>query len=130
MKNDEIKRLLREELQDELTNLNKMKLGDDEYKATVAGIGQLVDRLSELEKIDIDREDKVENRYMENNFRRQQMREDRVDRIIKNILTGLGIGLPIVVSIWGTLVSINFEREGTITTIMGRSWIQKLIPKK
>ena len=130
MKNDEIKRLLREELQNELKDLSKMNFDGDEYKVTLNGITQLIDRLNDMEKIDIEREDKVETRAMEEHFRRQQMREDRIDRLVKNILTGVGITLPIVVSIWGTFKSFEFEREGTITTIMGRSWIQQLIPKK
>ena len=60
----------------------------------------------------------------------KQMEEDRKDRLIKNGIAIAGILLPIGLSVWGTFKSFEFEKEGTITTIMGRGYINKLIPKK
>lgn len=60
----------------------------------------------------------------------KQMEEDRTDRWIKNGIAIVGIILPIGLSVWGTFKSFEFEKEGTITTIMGRGYINKLIPKK
>lgn len=60
----------------------------------------------------------------------QQTKEDQIDRWIKNGITIAGIILPIGLSIWGTYKSFEFEKEGTVTTIMGRGYINKLIPKK
>ena len=58
------------------------------------------------------------------------MEEDRKDRRFKNGIALGGIVLPLAVTIWGTLKTLKFEEEGTVTTMMGRGFINKLIPKK
>lgn len=114
-----IQELLYEEIQRELEKLKSMEEGTEEYKNTIDTIAKLTDRLIEIEKAEKESEDK-----------QAQMIEDRKDRLVKNVLNGVGIVLPVVVTIWGTLKSFKFEQEGTITTIMGRGFINKLLPKK
>ena len=121
-----IQTLLNEEIKDEFSNLKKMELGSETYKTTVDGLTKLVDRAIELEKIDNEQDEAYENRQVE----LSKIEDDRKDRLIRNILTGAGIIIPTAVTVWGTIKSINFEKEGTITTIMGRGFIQKLLPKK
>lgn len=121
-----IQTLLNEEIKDEFSNLKKMELGSETYKTTVDGLTKLVDRAIELEKIDNEQDEAYENRQVEFS----KIEDDRKDRLIRNILTGAGIIIPTAVTVWGTIKSINFEKEGTITTIMGRGFIQKLLPKK
>lgn len=121
-----IQTLLNEEIKDELSSLKKMNLGSDEYKSTIDGLTKLMDRSIEFEKIDIDERNKVD----EKDLKLKELDDDRKDKMIRNILTGAGIVIPTAVTIWGTIKSINFEKEGTITTIMGRGFIQKLLPRK
>lgn len=125
-----INELLREEIQDELSHLEDVQSGTEEYKVAVDGVSKLTDRLIELEKLDIEREEKVENRNFEQDYKLKQMAEDKKDRKIKNGIAIAGIVLPLCVTIWGVLKSFEFEKDGTITTIMGRGFISKLIPKK
>ena len=66
----------------------------------------------------------------EEELKKKQMEEDRLHRIITTGITVAGIVIPSVITIWGTIKSFEFEREGTITTIMGRGFINKLLPKK
>lgn len=121
-----IQTLLNEEIKNEFEDLKKMELGSETYKTTVDGLTKLVDRAIELEKIDVEQNEAYENRQVE----LSKIEDDRKDRWIRNILTGAGIVIPTAVTVWGTIKSINFEKEGTITTIMGRGFIQKLLPKK
>ena len=60
----------------------------------------------------------------------QLAEDEKRDRRIKNGITIAGIVIPSVITIWGTIKSLNFEKEGTVTTIMGRGFINKLLPKK
>ena len=71
--------------------------------------------------------DKVESEQL---IKKQQLEDEKKDRLVKNIMTAAGIALPLLVTIWGTKVSLKFEEEGTFTTIMGRGFINKLLPKK
>lgn len=125
-----IETLLREEIADELEQLKKMEVGTDAYRTTVDGLTKLVDRAIEMEKIDIESQEKVDNREIENDLKLKQMEEDRKDRLVKNCIAVAGIVIPSALTIWGTLKSFKFEEEGTVTTIMGRGFINKLLPKK
>lgn len=126
----EIEELLDEEIQQEFSTLKKMGMGTEEYKTSVDGLTKLLDRAIEMKKIDIEEDDRIETREFENDLKLKQMKDDKIDRWVKNGLTVLGIAVPTAVTIWGTLKSFKFEEEGTITTIMGRGFINKLLPKK
>lgn len=125
-----IETMMHEEIQSELEKLGKIKVGTEEYKVAVEGITKLTDRIIEMTKSDIEREEKIKDREIETNLKIQQMEDERKDRFIKNVIAVVGIAVPTAVTIWGTVKSIEFEKEGTITTIMGRGFIQKLLPKK
>ena len=125
-----IETLLREEIKSELEELKKMSLGTDEYRTTVDGITKLADRAIEMERLDIESQDKAEAREIEAELKLKEMSEERKDRWIKNGISVMSVLVPTVVTIWGTVKSIEFEKEGTITTIMGRGLINKLLPKK
>ena len=124
-----IENMLREEIQTEITELGKLELGSDKYKSTVDGVTKLVDRVIEMEKNDIERQDRIDAREEENQIKMEEMNVDRKDRIIKNILTAAGIIIPVGVTIWGTKISLKFEETGTVTTTAGRNFINKLFKK-
>ena len=121
---------LHEEIAKELEQLGKMQLGTEEYKGTVDGVSKLMDRAIEIERLDIDTQDKADARHTEEDLKLKQMKDENKDRIVKNCISVLSFVVPTVVTIWGTIKSIEFEKEGTITTIMGRGFINKLLPKK
>lgn len=125
-----IEHMMHEEIKSELEELGKLQVGSEEYKVAVDGITKLTDRIIEMKKSDREVEAKDRDREIENNLKIQQMEDEQKDRIIKNIIAVAGIAVPTIVTIWGTVKSIEFEKEGTITTIMGRGFIQKLLPKK
>ena len=144
----DIETLLHEEIKSELETLGEMEVGTDEYKTVVDGLTKLIDRAIEMDKFNIDHEEKNSDREFEREQKLKQMEEERLDRefereyklkqvnddkkdrLIKNILTGFGIVLPLTITIWGTNKSLKFEETGTVTTIMGRGFINKLLPNK
>ena len=81
------------------------------------------------EKVEARRREK-EQFEAEQKLKLKQMEEDKKDRLIKNCMTAAGIVIPSVLTIWGTLKSLEFEKTGTVTTIMGRGFINKLLPRK
>lgn len=125
-----IETALHTEIGERITELAKFKPGTEEYKSGVDGLTKLMDRAIEMEKIDIDVQEKAESRELDEKLKLKQMKEDRMDRIVKNVLTAAGIIIPTLVTIWGTKASFKFEETGAITTIMGRGFINKLLPKK
>lgn len=145
---DRIKELLIEEVESEISKLSDLEMGSDEYKTSVNGIKTLADVAIDLEKIEVDSQEKEKNRELEmqkvekelfdkkqtreleEKLKLEQTKENKKDRLFTNGVTILGIALPVVVTIWGTLKTLKFEETGTVTTMMGRGFINKLLPKK
>lgn len=121
---------LYDEINAEFEDLSKMALGTEEYKVTVDGLTKLMDRAIDMKKFDTEYAERIENQKMDNCLKHRQLDEERKDRLIKNGISIAGIVIPSLITIWGTVKSMEFEKEGTITTIIGRGFINKLIPKK
>lgn len=121
-----IKETLYKEIEDELQALNEIEVGTDEYKSSVDGVTKLLDRAIEIEKHEAEMKEREAERIAKN----IQVAEEQKDRVVKNYISAGGVVLPLLVTIWGTLKSFKFEQDGTVTTIMGRGFINKLLPKK
>lgn len=126
----DLEKKLHDEISREIDILKGMEEGTESYKALVDGVTKLTDRAIEIDRFNAEVEARVESQKIENELKLKQMQEDKVDRIVKNWLTGVGILLPAFITVWGTKASFEFEKEGTVTTIMGRGFINKLLPKK
>lgn len=125
-----VKNLLREEITDEIGHLSKMQVGSEEYEKTVNGLTKLVDRLNEMEKVEMEKTNSnVENecKIEEQDLKRQQLEDEKKDRLIRNGLTGVSVIGGLAVTVWGTLKTFKFEETGTITSQAGRQFINKAI---
>ena len=122
--------LLESEIQNEIENLGGMTLGSDDYKITVDGASKLLDKYNDMQKLEIERVEKENSRSDEREFKLAQLKDEKRDRIAKNCLTVISLISGIALTVWGTKATFEFEKEGTVTTIMGRGFINKLIPKK
>lgn len=121
---------LEKEILSQMEELKKIEVGSEQYEKVVNGVSKLYDKAIEFERIHSDNDLKYDNQEFEMDMKVKQMKNDEKDRLIRNILTGLGLVIPAGLTVWGTIKSINFEKTGTLTTIMGRGFIQKLLPKK
>ena len=124
--------LLLEEIEQEFNGLKDVEMGTEKYKASVDGLSKLLDRSIELRKIDYDRNDKeseLDIRSKDLELREQSDKYEKIDQLIRNGISIAGIVIPTVVTIWGTLKTFQFEEEGSITTNIGRGFINKLLPK-
>ena len=124
-----VKSMLNEELETELEELKKYSIGGDEYKAAVDGITKLADRMIELEKLNNEAEERNKNREVDAELKQAQLEATKKDNRVKNAISIAGILVPIGVTIWGTLKSFEFEKDGTVTTLIGKGFINKLIHK-
>ena len=96
-----IQRLLREEIESEFKELSTITPGGENYKIAVDGITKLMDRAIEMEKNEIDRQDRIDARDSENELKTKQMEDEKKDRFVKNLLAGVGTIGGLVVTIWG-----------------------------
>lgn len=125
-----IETLLYDEIDREFEELRGIELGTEKYKVAVDGITKLLGQANESDRIEVDCKDKAENRKVEQQLKERQMRDEKIDRWVRNGISVAGILLPLGITVWGTLVSFRFEETGAVTTNMGRGFIQRLLPKK
>ena len=125
-----IKNILREELEKELKELSRMQIGTEQYKITVDGITRLSDRIIELEKLESENAVKdFENivRTEEQDLKREQLKSEKRDRVVKNVITVGTAVLSVAVYALAFIASTNFEREGSFTTEGGKNSIRQLL---
>lgn len=128
--NYESMKMLEEEIQSALGDLDGVDATSEEYKVGAENIAKLMDRAIAVRKLESEEYQKNKALEQEQTLRTIQMENEKRDRLISNCITVAGIVLPIGVTIWGTLKSLKFEETGTVTTIMGRGFINKLLPRK
>lgn len=136
-----VKNLLEKEIESQFEALDTLDYGSVEHVTAVDELTKLLSKHNELTKIELEHREAVNNReadidlkvkqiLADNELKERQMKDEKVDRIVKNTLTVFSLLVGTGLTIWGTKVSIDFEKTGTITTIMGRGFINKLLPKK
>lgn len=124
------KKLLEEEIQSEIEEISKMEVGSDKHKSATEALAKLMDKYNEMDKLELEYQDKYDNREEDRRLKEKQLQHDKKDALVKNVLTGVSVVGGFALTIWGTCKSIKFEETGSFTTIMGRGFIQKLLPKK
>lgn len=104
--------MLQEEIVNELAELHGMKVGSDEHASAVDDVTKLIDRAVKIENADAELKEQVKARKIQN-----------------AIAIGTGV-TSVLLAIWGTYTTINFEKTGNFTTLAGRFFANKLFPKK
>lgn len=125
--------LLEEEINSEVKLLKDMEAGTDEYKVTVDGVTKLTDRYIEIVKLKQQASSQLTTeaqRSQELVLKREQLKSEKRGRIVSNILQGTTLLVTTGLTIWGTYKTMEFEKEGTVTTIFGREFFKNLFHKK
>lgn len=110
---------LRVEIERELDAIKEMEVGSEKHSAAVNEMTKLYDRLIEAERLEGEGYDKAEDR-----------KDEKRNRLIGYIISGLSIGVPAAVNIWAFRKSMKFEEVGTITSQAGREMFKRLFSKK
>lgn len=126
----DIENLLYDEIETDFEKLRKEDLEPETRKATVDELAKLMDRAIEMKRLENESKDKAEARLSEQAVELQKLEEDKKDRWTRNIIGAAGVILPLLVTIWGTKVSMDFEKEDSFTTTAGRNFINNLFRKK
>ena len=137
----DIENLLYDEIETDFEKLRTEDMEPEKRKATVDELTRLMDRAIEMKKLENDYNEKVaareseekakaETRLSEQTIELQKLEEDKKDRIVRNIISGAGVILPLLVTIWGTKVSMEFERSDSFTTNAGRNFVNSLFRRK
>ena len=123
--------MLHDEIASEFEVLKGLEVGSDEYKTTVDGLTKLMDRAIEIDKMNLEAEEKVWARESDVEIKKQQLKDERIDKWIKNGLTAASIGGSFALTVWGSLSSWKFEDKGfAAVSGPGREFMKRLFTKK
>ena len=111
-----IEHLLHVEIEEELTELKKMQVGSDQYKTAVDGVSKLFDRAIELEKLDIEHQEKIKDREIDRELKLKQMSEERKDRSFKN---GIAIGTFVIYYVVSKILTKKIRKIDMVTSLKG-----------
>ena len=121
---------------DKAISLKKMDM-DAEDKALDRDINkELKEKQMKIDKdlkekqMKIDKDLKEKQMKIDKDLKLKQITNEKSDRKLSNIIAIAGIAVPSIITVWGTFKTLKFEETGTVTTIMGRGFINKLLPKK
>lgn len=146
---------LEEEIERDLDAIYDMEVGSEEHAAAVKQVTQLMDKIIDMRKLEIDERDKSEKRKAEERAfeaaerareaeakaretvfeadernKLEDREAEKQHRLIGYIITGVGIAIPAAVTIWGTKKSFKFEEFGTISSQAGREFFKRLFSRK
>lgn len=128
--NYELKTLLQDEIRRVSQNMSKMDVGTDDYEKASASYRKLADELMEVERFEHEQMRRGEDQMIDTDLKLKQMKQD-------NKFQWLNIGLKVVGGIasgaLGYYISVkymDFEREGTMPSMVGKKFIMDLLPKK
>lgn len=127
---DDVRVALGTEILKELDDLRDMDPGSEEQQRAVSNIEKLYKlRIDEI-RCDTDFDEKWNRRKMDEEEKKNQMEERKLDRIIRYALDGLAILAPLTFyGVWMRR-GLKFEEEGTFTSTTFRTLFNKFRPTK
>ena len=125
-----IERLLETELENEIQELGRLQVGTEEHRVTGDVVTKLADRVIELKKVEQAAEAEAKNREFDEEYKLQQLKDEKRDRFIKNAITIGSVVVNVGAAVGVAFISMNFERTDTVTTEAGKSSIRQLLKFK
>ena len=114
-----IKDDLKAEFDVKMEDLATLDLTSKEYSTGVDNLMKVTDMINKIETSESERE-----------MKKQQMEDEKKDRLIKNCITGLTFAGSCLVYGLAFKASMNFEKFGTLTTEGGRNSLRALLKLK
>lgn len=111
----------------------KLKLAETDpekketYRLQVDRVNQLERQLTELERTEIEVEEKAASRYIEEQLERDKMEEERKANKSRNRIEVAKIAAPLSVAFVMGIVSMVFEKTDIVSSTAGKNSLRDLI---
>lgn len=134
---DDLRRMLEEEISDEIENLGNLEQGSEEHSEAVENIAKLYklkleeDRNEkETEKVKNDFEELKKQNEAAKALEEEKIKEAKIDRYCRIGVTLVSVALPLMVYGHWYKRGLKFEETGTLTSATLRGVISKFNPFK
>lgn len=115
---DEMREMLDRVYMDTLMEVTEARTGSEEAKWQLQKLTELHNQRMSEKKF----EDESNARHEELRMKEEQLKDSKKDRIIKVVLDGAGIIVPVAVSSYWMAKGLTFEEKGTFTSRTGQ-WL-------
>ena len=88
-----------------------------------------MDRAIELKKIDAEAKNQAKAQENEKALRMAQMRDERNDKIARNVITFVQVAGSYVLFAWLAVMAFTYEEKGTIASPIGKKLLGMVVPK-
>ena len=111
----------------------KLKLAETDpekketYRLQVDRVNQLERQLTELERTEIEVEEKAASRYIEEQLERDKMEEERKANKSRNRVEVAKIAAPLSVAFLTAAISMVFEKTDIVSSTAGKNSLRDLI---
>lgn len=120
-----ITQMLDEEYEKTLEAVSKAQTSSEEAKWQLQKLGELhKQRMNEAKLLEdgVHQDEELALKKREASMKEEQMKESKKDRIIKIVLDGAAILVPVTVSSYWMAKGLKFEQNGTFTSRTGQ-WL-------
>lgn len=132
------KALLEEEIQSTIGEISRLDVGSEEHGIATEALAKLLDKYNAMERLEVEIREKYDSKEAENALKEaeyalkeEQLKHEKRDAIIKNILTGLQVvACGIMIPIWGVKAAAKYEEEGVFKNVWTRAAITDILPKR
>lgn len=116
-------------IEDLLNKLADLDPESKEYEAVNDNLGKLMKHKIEIEK-HLSAEAQAEKQLKFNETQAEKkLRQERLTTIWKSVIEILLQLMALGVTVWGTILMFTFEEKGTITSAIGRKFIDKIVKR-
>lgn len=122
--------LLQNEIENLLGRMAEIDPSTDEYKDCNKALDELIDRLVQWKKLEMDQQVSFSQMKHETEIKEMELQAEAKTNKINGIINAAGIIVPAAVSVWGTCKTFKFEgMDGILTSTAGKQIINKLFKK-
>ena len=121
-----LKSLVTDEICSQVDEISGLEVGTEGCKTAISGVGVLMDKLTDIQKLEIEqRKLDMERERLE--IEREKVENERKDRKIKNSITIGTAATGAMITIGMGLLAYVYEERGTISSKPGRSSIDRAL---
>jgi hypothetical protein len=128
--NDEIKKMLEEEIKAGIEDLSSLESGSQEKTAAIDDLVKLYKLRIEETKNELEFDEKYDGRVTEELFKKKQFEEQVKDRYFKLGVEAAGILVPLIFYAVWMRKGFRFEETGTFTSTTFRGLFNRFKPTK
>lgn len=125
-----IEKLLNEEIEAVIKTMSQVSSDTEEYTTMTKNLSELIDRSNKLKELELEHQRHLNNLKHESEMKELELEMQRKDAKVSQIINGLGIVVPSLITVWGTCKTFKFEgADGIFTSTIGKQYINKLLKK-